>query len=245
MPLRKRLLIDVDEVLADFQTPTFAVIEKLFGRVLTPHDFEVWDIFGLFSEEEKQAIFEELEKPGFCQGLQPTPGSIEAVRELRKIVDVYPVTSPFHSPTWVHERNTWLHEYHGFKKREIVHTGSKFLVTGDALLDDNPSHVTTWAEEHPFGLGMLWHIPNTRTLGLDDLRVHTWDEVLQRAESLARRKTVYDLLEDAEWSRDGDPYPEGNYCRECGASAQGSQIPTHKPDCALHIILSWYRQRSG
>jgi len=187
MPSRKRLLLDVDEVLAEFQVSTFQVVYRLFGRKLTPHDYDTWDIFSAFTAEEKRVLFEELEKPGFCQSISPTPGSHEAVRELRKIVDVYPVTFPFHSPTWVYERNVWLQDHYGFTKQEIVYTGSKFLVTGDALLDDNPSHVTAWMGEHPHGVGMLWHIPNTRNMGYGDLRVHTWEEVLRRVEALVSR----------------------------------------------------------
>src|SRR5574338_1228455 len=100
---RKRLLLDVDEVLADFQSPTYDVIERLFGRRLTPFDYDVWDMFTLFTDEEKTVIFAEIEKPGFCRDLRPKEGSIEAVHELRKFVDVFPVTRHFTSPTWVHE----------------------------------------------------------------------------------------------------------------------------------------------
>lgn len=38
----KRLLVDVDEVLCDFQTPVLKVIGDLFGSYLTPEDFTDW-----------------------------------------------------------------------------------------------------------------------------------------------------------------------------------------------------------
>lgn len=245
MRRRKRLLLDVDEVLADFQTPTFDIIYRLLGRRLTPDDYEVWDMFSLFNDEERKAIFAEVEKPGFCRNLKPIPGSIEGVAELRTIVDVFPVTSHFHSLTWVHERDAWLLDHHGFKKREIVHTGAKFLVNGDYILDDNPSHIDAWEAEHPDGQGLLWHIQNTRTLGYEDRRMRTWPEVIARVKATLDRPTVYDLLEDREWSREGDPYPGGNFCQTCGASATGSRIPDHKPNCHLHNILRWYRGEPG
>lgn len=182
---RKRLGMDVDEVMFDFITPGLAIAKQVTGRTITPHDYEVWDMFTIFSAEEKAAIFAELEKPGFCRSLQPIPGAIEAVRELRKMVDVYPVTSHFHSLTWVAERDASLMETFHFERRQIIHTSSKFLVATDAFLDDNPSHVKEWSEEHPLGLAMLWHIPNTRTMTqFDPLRVKTWEEVLKRVEEI-------------------------------------------------------------
>ncbi len=180
MARRKRLLIDVDEVLVDFMTPTFGLLEKLCGRSLNPYDCNGWDMFQLFTEAEKQAVFAEIEKPGFCASLEPKPGSIQAVQELRELVDVFAVTTHFSSPTWVHERDAQLMSLFGFKRREIVHTSAKFLVNGHYFLDDNPTHVSAWMEDHPTGVAMLWHIPNTRNMGMDDVRVRTWDEVLSR-----------------------------------------------------------------
>ena len=185
MRRRKRLLIDVDEVLVDFQTPALGALERLTGRKLRPDDYEVWDMFSLFSDEEKKLVFAEVEKPGFCRSLEPKPGAIEAVKALREMVDVFAVTSHFTSPTWVHERDAQLTEEFGFKRREVVHTSAKFLVDGEFFLDDNPAHVTAWSEEHPKGVAMLWHIPNTRKLGMDDIRMKTWEQVLERVKSRA------------------------------------------------------------
>lgn len=184
MRTRPRFLCDVDEVLANFQVPMFTIAERLFGRRLTAHDFEVWDVFTGFTEEELEALYMELEKPGFCRDLQPIPGAFEAIQELRKIADVFVVTSPFRSPTWVHERDAWLKKHFGFSRDHIVHTSAKFLVEGDAFLDDKPSHVVHWKEMHPKGRAMLWHIPNTRTLPHEDVRVHSWQQVIDVVKSI-------------------------------------------------------------
>lgn len=179
-PERKRLLVDVDEVLADFQTPVLKLMTRILGRQIRADDFEVWDCFSLLSEKERKRVFSKIEKPGWCASLAVKPGVGEALGELRELVDVYAVTSPFHSPTWVHERNAWLVDNLGFTRAQIVHTSAKYLCEGDAFLDDNPDHTKHWREEHPGGLCMLWHIPNTRKLGFDDIRVRSWDEVLAR-----------------------------------------------------------------
>jgi 5'-nucleotidase len=182
---RKCLLIDVDEVLGNLQTPIFEIVYRLFGKKMTPYDYEGWDLLGTFSESEQRGIFKEMRKPGFCSSIRPTPGSVEAINELRKHVDVYPVTSPLHSRTWVSERYDWLHRHFDFDRKAVVFTWSKFLIVGDAFLDDNPDHVTSWLEAHPGKLGMLWHLPNTRTLTeYDNVRVKSWDVVIEKVRAL-------------------------------------------------------------
>jgi len=182
--MRPRFLVDVDEVLADFQTPAFEAIKRLTGKTYTPGDFLVWDIFSVLSETELGVVFEELERPGFCTSLKPTPGAIDAIRELQGFMEVFAVTSPQHNRHWVYERTEWLNEHFKIDKRHVVHTAAKHVVRGAAFLDDNPEHVDHWAHEHPDGLAMLWHIQNTRNLGQGLLRVHSWAEVIDRARKL-------------------------------------------------------------
>lgn len=176
----KRLLTDVDEVLCDFQSPAFDVMEKVTGRRYRPEDFDVWDMFTVLTPEEKTACFEVFEKPGFCSGLKPFPAALEAIPEIRKRRHVFAVTSPQHSRHWVFERTEWLCDLFGFERREIIFTSTKHVVNGDDMLDDHPGHVSDWAHEHPNGNAMLWHIPNTRNLGQDERRVRSWPEVLAR-----------------------------------------------------------------
>lgn len=185
---RPVLLVDTDEVLGDFQTPALKVMEKVTGIRRGPDDFKTWDIFDGLSDEQRRSVFEELQKPGFCSSLKPTPGSIDAVAELRNIVDLHIVTSPFFGAhTWVHERYEWLRDLFGFTYDDVTHTRAKHYVYGDGLLDDRPANVVRWAEYHPGGDAMLWHIPNTEGLPYDHLRVRSWEEVIERAKKLGGR----------------------------------------------------------
>jgi 5'(3')-deoxyribonucleotidase len=180
MTHRKRFLFDADEVLFDFQSACFDILRKFNGRVLTADDYLVWDFFVELTTEEKAHVRAEVSKPGFCRNLKPLGWAQDAVTTIRELVDVYAVTSPWDSPTWVYERNEALKEHFGIDKKHIVQTSAKYLVRGDFFLDDNPDHVTHWASEHPHGVAMLWHIPNTRKLGHEEFRVRSWAEVLDR-----------------------------------------------------------------
>jgi 5'(3')-deoxyribonucleotidase len=187
--MKPRFLVDCDEVLADFQTPAFEVIRNLIGRSYKPEDFQVWDIFNGLSDGELIAVGDAIERPGFCTSLQPTPGAIEAIREIREFAEVYVVTSPQHNRHWVYERTEWLMKHFKFKKTHIIHTAAKYMVRGHAFLDDKPEHVDHWAHENPEGLAMLWHIPNTRNLGQGLLRVKTWPEVIEKVRHLTKETT--------------------------------------------------------
>lgn len=177
--MHDEILVDVDEVLADFQTPALRVIEEVTGRRYAPSDFKQWDIFSVLSKEELEAVFETLRKPGVAASLTPTPGSQEFIQELSELGTVVIVTSPFRSPTWVSERIQWLWDHFRIPHKRVVNTGAKHLVYGRALLDDNPDHVANWLARHPGELGMLWHIPNTRDLEHPN-RMHTWAEVIDQ-----------------------------------------------------------------
>jgi 5'(3')-deoxyribonucleotidase len=173
-------LVDVDEVLCDFQNPALALIKKVTGRVYTPADFDTWDIFSVLNVDEADDVFEQMEQPGFCASLPPADGAVEFIWEMREYANVYVVTSPQHNRHWVYERTEWLREHFNFQKKHIIHTAAKHMVRGDAFLDDKPDHVEHWSKTNPAGLAMLWHIPNTRNLGQGLLRMKTWAEVLEK-----------------------------------------------------------------
>jgi len=177
--MHDELLVDVDEVLADFQTPALDIMSEVTGRSYTQHDFNEWDIFGTLSEEERKKVFQIIEQPGFAAKLKPAEGAQQFIENLSKLGTVIIVTTPFRSPTWVHERTQWLWQHFGIPSKRVVNTGAKYLVHGRALLDDKPEHVNNWQARHPNELAMLWHIPNTRNLDHSG-RVHTWDEVLAK-----------------------------------------------------------------
>lgn len=172
------LLVDVDEVLCDFQTPALDLMATVTGRRYRPEDFDVWDIFTVLNEEQKKVCFAMFERQGFCAGLRPYPEAIEAIRELRSFIHVVAVTTPQHARNWTYERTEWLKEHFDFSPKDVIYTSTKHRVKGAGLLDDNPSHVEGWAKKHPEGAAMLWHILNTRNLGKGLTRVRSWAEVI-------------------------------------------------------------------
>jgi 5'(3')-deoxyribonucleotidase len=175
-----RILVDTDEVLADFGTPALRLMSHILDREVTRDSFTKWDLFEDLSKEEVDRLFSHFNCAGFCSDLEILEGAKEGVAELQKLGDVYVVTSPIYSsPTWTHERNAWLYKHFGIPSKKVVHTSAKYMIRGDVLLDDRPDNLHVWMAENPRGLPLLWHIPNTSSISTQGVRVRTWDQVVE------------------------------------------------------------------
>jgi 5'(3')-deoxyribonucleotidase len=184
-------LIDVDGVLADFLKKFLDHANKVTGMSVKPDEIKQWEILSAFPKDRHAEILVEAGRPGFCHELEPIPGSVNGIKNLREVGNVYALTSPWSSVTWVHERNQWLESFYGINRRDIMHVPSehKFRIRGDLLLDDKLETVVQWAETNPRGRGLLWDATYNRTSPGQEAwytRVYNWDAVQQAALHLTR-----------------------------------------------------------
>lgn len=158
MNRKPRVLIDVDGVLADFLTGALKVINQVTDGCFIPSDVTQWDIFESLelNQEIEDKCYEVFKSKNYAQNLRPYCGAKETIATLKEIADVFIVTSPIHSETWVHDRTEWLQNELGIGEKETVHTSAKYLISGDVLVDDRPENVRTWLEHNPSGVGILW-----------------------------------------------------------------------------------------
>jgi 5'(3')-deoxyribonucleotidase len=175
----RRFLVDVDDVLADLRPKVLRIVNEVSGIEHTPDDFTDWNYFCVLDADQKKKAFEIMGTPGFCRSLQVLPGAKEAIRELKGLVKVLAVTWPFHVE-WFNERYEWLEQEVGIPKEDVILAGAKYAVAGKWFLDDNLDNVLSWSSGNPCMESMLWHTRATRDFGYDHLRVHSWDEVVQR-----------------------------------------------------------------
>lgn len=241
MGKRKRMWIDVDEVLNEYRAKVLRIAEGMFNREIDPldHPGTTWDVFSVFNDVERTTLLGIASDSGFCESLLVREGAQAAIEELRQHVDLFVVTSPFHSRHWVFERDEWLNKYFGFERNRVVHTSAKYLIGADICLDDKHSNVLEWHAEHPDGLAMIWPTHHTRNIPTPDgYLVKDWADVIDRVKSFETKSTVMELLDDREWDRD----QMGNFCQECGAAMKGSGIPLHNPNCRLDEVLTRYRK---
>ena len=120
---KKRVFVDMDNVLVDFESGLAQV-----------------------SEEIKQEYVGRLDEiPGLFGLMKPMPGAIDAMHELQKHYDLFILsTAPWKNPSAWSDKVKWVTQYLDdvFHKR-IVITHRKDLCQGDYLIDDRGKNGTS------------------------------------------------------------------------------------------------------
>lgn len=180
------ILVDMDNTLVDFDAGLLEVWCRRYpGEFFVPlHKRTTFHPHNDYPEYLQDKVKEVCHSEGFVRNLPPTPGGIEAVRELLNMGhDVRFCTSHLltYDPS-VLEKFQWVEHHFGpaYVDR-IVLTRDKTLVRGDVLIDDKPA-ITGVA--NPSWEHILYDRPFNR--GVTDkrrLNWHTWRTVLDVGEA--------------------------------------------------------------
>lgn len=178
---RPRFLLDCDQVLGDFVTPTLSFINERLGTEYTINDIHDYNVFASLHAIHLEDAFDDmLDAGGWCKSIPVLPDAKEAVERLKTIGDVYVVTAPHHSKLWVSERFAWLHEHFNLSRSNVAPVKSKFIVDGDMLLDDHDHHLVHWHNERPDKLALLWNYPWNVQFDMSGIdRVFNWEDVFR------------------------------------------------------------------
>jgi len=185
-----RVLLDVDNVLADFDRATAEALVSLGGPHIDPAESTQWDIMQMVPEELQDAMWRIWRSPGYCMSIQPYPEAEDAVRRLRQVSEVFFVTGQMPgSRVWPWERHQWLKGHFDATQEEIVLTWAKYLIEGDVIVEDRPVFYDKWATYHPDALAILWAQPYNASVELppNGIRTDSWDEVIHRVGTLHPR----------------------------------------------------------
>lgn len=183
---RRRLLIDIDGVLANFVRAYLDIVHERLGYMTAESDINKWDVGDALRlvPPERALVHQDLLAPGFAAHMPEYPDACASVEGLMADgFDVWFVTSPLHeSHTWVFDRQRWIERRFGVdmcKKTISVH--HKHAIEGDVFVDDKNSNVWDWALEHPNGVGVVYQQPwntvprpvSTRNI----VRTNDWERI--------------------------------------------------------------------
>lgn len=187
MKKRPRILLDVDDVLVDFETPAEKLVSDLLGREWTLAEGpQEWDLFQALSKQQFKLAMQLIHVPGWSNCLLPFTKAQTAVSILQEIGDVYAVTAAI---PWASDRCGYLDHHFGIDKNHQVYTKAKYLVSGDFFVEDNPSNLQQWLAENRQGKGIFWNTRNNqRVEGYDKLRVSSWEEVIEMVRAFGGKK---------------------------------------------------------
>lgn len=176
---RLRILLDVDGVLADFLTPALATINRKMKSNHRLEDMRSWHLFDAFGVPKKlqDECYDEWKAPGWCRNLSVYSGAKEGVDELRKLGDVFIVTSPMNGETWTNERERWLAHHFAFDRKHVIHAEPKWVCSGDVLIDDKTDTLVQWGACHPDGVGLRWRQVTNVGTAYQGVTVDNWKTV--------------------------------------------------------------------
>ncbi len=185
---RPRILMDVDGPLTRGFFVKVCEYLRDEGVAAHPDLIDRWNVFEAFGvgPEVERIVRDRLCLAGVARGFAQRPGAGPFLAELRTWADVYAVTAPFDgSPTWAHDRESWLRDRLGFTANHVVHARDKHLIAGDALIDDRVSTLRAWRDAHP-GFAIAWHETHNAADGWNGPRVRDYDELRAHLEYLRR-----------------------------------------------------------
>lgn len=144
MSLRKPiLLIDQDDVLAEYIKGVVKVFNRKYNTRFKPSDCTSWNLISLFGEE----IMTVMHEPELFRNLEPVSHAIEVFERLYKsnLFEMYIVTAAH--PRSVEAKYWWLKKYMPFlPENNIIISSAKYMIKGDYLLDDGMHNIRAFSE---------------------------------------------------------------------------------------------------
>ncbi|HLA59757.1 MAG TPA: hypothetical protein VK622_13380 [Puia sp.] len=169
---KKRILIDMDHVMADITAQYIKWYQRATGVEMNRADLQGKPEDLAFPEP--RLIREFLHAPGFFATAPVIPGSQPVIKELNQLYDVYIVSAAMEFPQSLSEKYAWLLKHFPFIHwRQIIFCGSKKAVSGDFMIDDHVKNLT-----HFKGEKLLYTA--THNINMHDTgyrRVNNWEEI--------------------------------------------------------------------
>lgn len=179
-----RVLLDVDDVIADFVGYYLQVAGKVMNTDYLREQVTEWDIDKCLDLPEwaKREMKYLICQPRVASAIPEFPGAVESIKELSQISEIYFVTAPYRgSPTWTRDREDWLHTRFGELGKRVIHTSYKAPVSGDFFIDDRPINLLEWGDEQN-GIPILWDRPHNRSFDNEASiipRMNSWESVIK------------------------------------------------------------------
>lgn len=141
-----RILIDMDDVIADAVERFLEWYERDFGVRYTREDLKGTKLHMIVPEQHRKIVKEYPHREDFFKDLPVIENSKEVVEELHNRFEVYIASAAMEFPYSLPHKNKWLDEHFPFIhwKRRIF-CGDKSVLKGDVLIDDHDFNLSVFA----------------------------------------------------------------------------------------------------
>jgi 5'(3')-deoxyribonucleotidase len=167
----KRLIIDMDDVLADATGQFINFYEKEFGVRVARESLNYKEEMERFPANH-ETVYQFTFRKNFFRTMEVNENSQEVVRQLNGKYELFVVSSAMEFPNSLPEKLEWLGEHFPFLHwKQFVFCGSKAVVYGDYMIDDLPHNLEKFNGEK-----LMYTAPHNMQHN-HFKRVNNWKEV--------------------------------------------------------------------
>lgn len=169
---KKRIAIDMDEVVADALWKFEQLIERDYGKIFDRKAFSGGKIYDMFPDGQRDKVRGYLFDKGFFIDLPVMENSQEVIRELSENFEIFFTTAAMEFRHSLEDKYDWLLQNFPFVPwKNFVFCGDKSIIRADYMIDDHVHNLETFQ-----GKGLLYtasHNINERRF----TRVNNWLEI--------------------------------------------------------------------
>ena len=186
------IVIDFDDTLCEFVRPAIDRVNGKHGWNIRYEDISDWQ-FSSFSEEVRQAIYQEFSQPELYESQTPIPGAAEMLQQLINAGHDVIITSSAY-PEYMTTRATQIMTLFPMIAKENILLGNrKDTVQADIMLDDARHNIERTRAKYPILIRRPW---NRSMTGL--LSVNSFEDFLCLVERIAAQNPQPSLRPDNE-----------------------------------------------
>jgi len=143
----ERVLVDMDEVIADVTIAMIAWYKKEFGGDIDyAKMLEGESLVKGFPEDKQAIVRQQLFEPGFFRHLPVMEDSVEVLKQMNKKYEVYIVSAATEFPNSLTDKYHWLEDHFPFFTwKQMVFCGDKKMIRADYMIDDHAKHLQYFA----------------------------------------------------------------------------------------------------
>ena len=172
--MRKRICVDMDEVVADALAEHLARYNRDHGENITRADLKGKWLRDIVSPDRHALLENYFRAEDFFEDLAVMPESQRVLEHLQQHYEIFIATAAMEVPTSFSSKYRWLARHFPFiPASHIVFCGDKSILRADYLIDDNPRQLRRF-----HGEGILYSSPHN-ALVTEFRRVDNWPEVEQ------------------------------------------------------------------
>ncbi|MFB0945726.1 MAG: 5'-3'-deoxyribonucleotidase, partial [Spirosomataceae bacterium] len=171
----KRILIDMDDVMAETGLKILETYNNLFKTKFEKSDFDKNSFADIFKADNYLEVRKEISKPGFFRNLAVKENASEVIEKLYKEHDVYIVSAATEFPSSLDEKVYWLNEHFPYVEwQKMVFCGYKHMIKADVMIDDHTKNLDYFEGETKLLFNAM-HNQQVKKY----TRVSLWDEIAE------------------------------------------------------------------